>query len=124
MAYPHWWDTTITLYHKVLTKDDNGRTHTKWVRLVINNCFYGNEKRQVLSGAVISNADKHIVRIPYDKNVTLSKGDIIIKGVATEDIADNSSGKEVLATYTESFIVDVVKTNDKTKRLKHIYGGD
>lgn len=123
MRYPNWWDSTVTIYHRITDKDSNGRTITSWERSVYTGCFYTRRKRQVLHDTAITAADVCIVRIPVP--CTLTKGDIVVCGDVPDTIPDNTDGKDLKAIYAgKCFVANTVHVNTHTRRLKHIYGSD
>ena len=108
MAYPIWWDTTITVYNQY--KDKQTRLVT-WRKTVINNCFWKYTGNKVTIGDVELQTNTTICRIPKDDRFlerylwealpndqkdnffTLSPGDIIVKGEVDEDIDETVSGQ-------------------------------
>lgn len=125
MSYPHWWNSTATLYHKNLTKDINGRTQTNWVRCVLKNCYFGTIKKQTISSNILSIVDSFILRVPYSSTITISRGDIIVKGEIIDEIPINSSGNGIKEKYrSDYFIANTVKENISTKKLKHIFASE
>ena len=96
--------STITLYNRY-TVLENGRNVTKWKRTVIKGCYFGVQKRNILSGETLSKSDEYICRIPQNPSFTeafsgqpdkftLNKGDIILSGEISERPED-TEGKRV-----------------------------
>lgn len=115
-----WWNQTVTIYHKITGKDDDGRTVTKWKRTVIDNCFYGNKTVQVLSGTTIVNKNQRFIRIT-ELSLDIATDDIAIIGEIAEDVPDNTDARKLLDAH-EGFVVSTVKNNALSHfPLSHIY---
>ena len=87
-------NTTITLYHRECTKNDTGKTVTKWHRSI----FYGCRKltKQTVSnvgGALVVSKDE-IVQIPGKANIDI--GDVLVKGVCDIAIPENGVAVQML----------------------------
>lgn len=120
-----WWDKTVTVYHKMQIKDENGRTVTKWRRVTAQNCFYGNKTAQVLSGTEIVNKNQRFIRLKLKLPlVELKADDIAIIGEITEDVPDNTDARKLLDKY-EGFVISTVKNYASSHfPLPHIFIGE
>lgn len=108
MSYPIWWDTTLTIYNQF--KDPQTSLVT-WYRTTVEGCFWKYTGNQVTVGDVELKTNSTICRIPMDSRFkerylwealpndemgdyfTLSPSDIIVKGVAEDDIDEYTKGK-------------------------------
>jgi len=119
-----WWDKTVTIYHKIKNKDNNGRTVTKWERTIIDNCFFGNKTVQTLVGTAIVNKNQRFIRIPMKLTLLVCADDIAILGEITIDVPDNTDARKLLDTY-DGFVISTVKNNALSHfPLPHIYIGE
>lgn len=119
-----WWDKTVTIYHKIKNKDDNGRTVTKWERTIVDNCFFGNKTVQTLVGTAIVNKNQRFIRIPMKLTLLVCADDIAILGEITVDVPDNTDARKLLDTY-DGFVISTVKNNALSHfPLPHIYIGE
>ena len=137
--YPHWWNTTITLYNKYTRSDKK----IAYSRRVLNNVFYKAEKTEQLSGPALYQASSYIVRIPQDtaylphsqfaqqpeENIgdyfTLNTGDLVFKGEIDEEIDETVSGmraNDLLNKYMpDCFTVKTFSDNTGTAVARHYY---
>lgn len=119
-----WWDKTVTIYHKIKNKDNNGRTVTKWERTIIDNCFFGNKTVQTLVGTAIVNKNQRFIRIPMKLTLLVCADDIAILGEIAIDVPDNTDARKLLDTY-DGFVISTVKNNALSHfPLPHIYIGE
>lgn len=119
-----WWDKTVTIYHKIKNKDDNGRTVTKWERTIVDNCFFGNKTVQTLVGTAIVNKNQRFIRIPMKLTLLVCADDIAVLGEITVDVPDNTDARKLLDTY-DGFVISTVKNNALSHfPLPHIYIGE
>lgn len=119
-----WWNQTVTIYHKIKNKDDNGRTVTKWERTIVDNCFFGNKTVQTLVGTAIVNKNQRFIRIPMKLTLLVCADDIAILGEITVDVPDNTDARKLLETH-EGFVISTVKNNALSHfPLPHIYIGE
>lgn len=117
------WDDSVTIYHRTVSKDANGRTVTAWTRETAEGVFYGLSKRQVVNGSVLSEHDKHICRIPAEALNSLEKGDVICRGLVTIEIPQNASPEKYL-TEAEHFTAGVVSDNRQLRNTAHWYASE
>lgn len=117
------WNDTVTVYHRVVSQDANGRTVTNWTRETASGVFYGLSKRQTVNGSVLTEHDRHICRIPGDQITALGRGDIICRGTVTVSIPQNSSPEKLL-TDTEHFTAGVVSDNRQLRQTAHWYAAE
>lgn len=104
-------------------KDENGRTVTKWRRVTMQNCFYGNKTIQVLSGTEIVNKNQRFIRMKLPL-AELKADDIAIIGEITEDVPDNTDARKLLDKY-EGFVISTVKNCASSHfPLSHIFIGE
>ncbi len=119
-----WWDKTVTIYHKIKNKDDNGRTVTKWERTIVDNCFFGNKTVQTLVGTAIVNKNQRFIRIPMKLTLLVCADDIAILGEITVDVPDNTDARKLLDSH-DGFVISTVKNNALSHfPLPHIYIGE
>lgn len=143
MAYPIWWDTTITVYNQY--KDPITKI-ISWYRTVINECFWKYTGNKVTVGSVELQTNTTICRIPKDDrflqryewealpndqmadHFTLSPGDIIVKGEVTEEIDETQKGHrstDFIAKYKKlQGCVEIQQWADNTgigRNDKHYY---
>ena len=121
MINPTFKDT-VTLYHQL--KDVvNNRTVIKWVRTVFENCFFGSQIAQDLSGNTLSLASSYTVRIPFEgKSVEIAPGDIVVRGEVMDEIEDvvDKRANDLLAKYRpDAFTVRAVSDNTKIPQGAH-----
>jgi len=106
--YPVWWDTSVTIYNKYV--DPTTQT-VSWYRSVVNNAFWKDVNDKVTIGDTVLESNKIICRIREDehykdkhlwislslqgkaKYFTLGQGDIIVKGIVTDEIDEYQKGK-------------------------------
>ena len=117
------WADSVTIYHRVTSKDANGRTVTNWTRKTAEGVFYGLSKRQVLNGTVLAEHDRHICRIPGDKLDTLERGDVLCRGTITIEIPENGSPEKYL-TEVEHFTASVVSDDRPMRKTAHWYASE
>lgn len=117
--YPEWWETTITIYNQF--KDPTTKV-VRWYRTVVDGVFWKYVGDKVTVGKTVLETNNIICRIRKDSRFlekfqwiqlpndtmsnyfTLAKGDIIVKGVATDDINEYESGhrsNDLLSKYKE-----------------------
>lgn len=119
-----WWDKTVTIYHKIKSKDDNGRTVTKWERTIVDNCFFGNKTVQTLVGTAIVNKNQRFIRMPMKLTLLVCADDIAILGEITVDVPDNTDARKLLDSH-DGFVISTVKNNALSHfPLPHIYIGE
>lgn len=119
-----WWGDTLTVYHRLESKNEAGKTTVIWQSEHCKHCFYSQKQQQSMVNNVMVNETIRFARIP-DMLISLNKGDIIVRGVVHDKIQDGASGKELLGKYKEAFTVNVAKDNSgKGLPLPHIYGGE
>lgn len=119
MAYPIWWDTSITLYNKY---EDKQTQLIRWYKTTLDNCFWKYDGGKISIGNTVLETDTIKCRIPQNKNFlekhewinlpndkmidyfTISVGDIIVKG-AIEDVIDEyhsgTRSSDLLAKYKD-----------------------
>ena len=117
------WADTVTIYHRETSKDANGRTVTSWTRETAEGVFYGLSKRQVVNGAVLTEHDKHICRIPTDALDHLEKCDVICKGLVETEIPQNASPEKYL-TEVDHFTAGIAADNRQLKLTAHWYASE
>ena len=119
-----WWGDTVTVYHGIAEKDENGRTAVTWQNEHCENCYYSVKQQQQLNGNIMENRTVRFVRIPK-MQMPLNKGDIVIHGVVYDKLADGASGKSLLENHKDSFIVNIAKDNSGNGiPIPHIYGSE
>lgn len=121
MINPAFCDV-ITLYHQIKIRAENGRTQTSWKRFVFRNCFFKAERVNNLENGVVRFANSYICRIP-GTSADISPGDIVIKGIANDEISDvhGCRPNDVTAKYTPyCFTVAAVAVNNKIPQAAHI----
>ena len=129
------WNETITLYNRYQTLV-SGKTTTKWNKTVLSDCFFGHQKNQTVDGLTIVSNNTFIVRIPANSaylspeayyafggktgTFTINKGDIIVRGIVTDTLADNDSGSALLTKYFgRAFTVNRAVDNSKLTYTGH-----
>jgi len=129
------WNETITLYNRYQTLV-SGKTTTKWNKTVLSDCFFGHQKNQTVDGLTIVSNNTFIVRIPANSaylspeayyafggktgTFTINKGDIIVRGIVTDTLADNDSGSALLTKYFgRAFKVNRAVDNSKLTYTGH-----
>lgn len=117
MLYPSWWNKTITIFHKEKTLDEKGRTHYKWVRQVVSDCFSATKSKQSVTNNEIISVKVNVVRTPCF--VEVDTGDIIVLS-GTKNNTEITSDTAIRNAYPNSFIVDEVHDNAGTF-LPHTY---
>lgn len=123
------WDKPITVYHRVLSvDDDSGKTVTSWARTDLENCYYGLKARQVVRGTEIGSANLYIVRIPIASipaDFVMGKGDIVVNGAVTDELPSNDSGSALRAKYAGNcFIVGTYRDNRDLPNTAHLYASE
>lgn len=130
--YPVWWDTTITIYNKYL---DPLTQVVTWYRRSVDNTFWKYSRDKVTIGDTVLESNKTVCRIRQDSlfmekhlwidlpssekpdYFTLGQGDIIVKGLVTDDIDEYVSGhrsSDLIEKYKElqgCFEIDTVSNN-------------
>lgn len=140
MAYPRWWDTTITVYNKFT---DPITSLITWHRTVINGCFIKAANNKVTVGQTVLETNNIIIRIPEQPNYkeygewvqlpndqmsgyfTLHQGAIIVKGEVSDTINEYTTSirsSDILNKYKEYGTCLVVSTwQDNTGRPQPHY---
>lgn len=113
-------DITITIYNKHSYKDAMNRTQTRYVRRVLNNCFWGKSEGVAQIGTTTLGSDDYQLQIPEDTQYldyydwaklpndimpdyfTLNTGDIIVKGAVEDEISDTFTTKDLLEKYANN----------------------
>ena len=117
--YPKWWDTDITVF----TKYTNPLTkRITWHKYQFTGCFWKYTGAQIRVNTTTLESDSTTVRIPKQDNYldkyewisltesemnnyfTLGVGDIIVKGVVSDDIDEYSNGHrstDLLSKYSQ-----------------------
>lgn len=112
----HWRKETITVFHQISCTEDD-RSVRSWKRSVFTGCFWGTKAAQTLRDTTLSAADSYVVRIPYaGQALSLSPGDIVIRGRVSDTIADEQGKREtdLLRRYQpDCFTVRTVSDNTK-----------
>lgn len=122
---------TITLYNHY--SDDGGKTQHKWLRTVLDNCYFG-----VVSAAKSGNlskdgSDSFVCRIPQtpkfkflyqgvEGTFTLAPGDIIVRGGVADEISDTNGNRpaDILHKYKgNAFTIQSVSTNTSLPYAQH-----
>lgn len=127
--YPEWWNTTITVYNKY---EDPTTREITWYKSTIKNCFWKYTGNKVTVGDTTLETNATICRVPVNKNFrekylwndadkskyfTFGPGDIIVKGTATDEINEYTTGhrsSDLLAKYKKlqgCFIVERCSIN-------------
>ena len=117
--YPVWWDSTLTLYNKYV---DAQTQVIRWYRTELDNCFWKASGDKAVVGSVTLDTEGIICRIPKNEKFlekyewvdlpndemsnyfTLSPGDIVIKGIVTDEIDEYQKGQrstDLLAKYKD-----------------------
>ena len=120
---------TITLLNKLDAKDSETGLDV-WKSTVLHDCAWSEKAVRSLQGNVVSVGRSIIVRIPVSPDFrpysewkngmdgfTLSTGDCIIRGEATETVTPDNI-KQVLADR-EGFVVKSAKINTAIPALAH-----
>lgn len=101
------WNYVLTIF----TPSYNSITKTTtWKKFIAKNCFYGETKASSFVSPDIYKANTKIVRIPPQNLLSIGIGSYIFVGEVKEDIAENSSGKELFKSY-DGFIVNSYRDN-------------
>lgn len=121
---------TVTLYHKRKYTDDYGKNQTAWDRYVIQGCSWGCTGTKISIGDISIGSTDTAVKLPSDSYVepwevcgnnqfTVQTGDIIIKGIADDEITDTAI---LIKKYSgRAITVKTVRNNSGAgKRLGHI----
>lgn len=105
--YPKWWDTTITVYNRY---EDPLTQLITWYHTTLGNCFWKDVGNKISINDVVLESNGIICRIPKNDNFlekyewmdvpndemseyfTLGQGDIIVRGVVTDNIDEYQSG--------------------------------
>lgn len=117
------WADSVTIYHRVTSKDERGRTVTNWTRKTAEGVFYGLSKRQVVNGTVLAEHDRHICRIPGDELDVLERGDVICRGLVEIEIPENGSPEKFL-TDVEHFTASIVSDDRPLRKTSHWYASE
>lgn len=118
----------VTVFNQY--KKDN-KTH--WKRTVLKNCYFGSERTQKLNDNVLSPENSFVCRIPKNKAYTtnyngeenkfsLSLGDVIVKGIVTDEITDVSGSRiaDLLNKYKgECFTIKSFSDNTLLRHRPH-----
>lgn len=124
MAYPHWWNETITRYRKTRERDEEGKTKTSWQSEVLRNCFWGETQSHGFRDNTLSTQNTLVVRIPAKECAPLNIGDIVIRGEVYDDIPVNGSGTELINKFKGlAFVINTAKDNSKLRNA-HYFGGE
>lgn len=110
---------TVTLYHRHKYTDDYNKTQTEWKRHIIEGCSWGGAKTKISIGDISIGSSDISVKLPISDDFTVQTGDIIINGVADDEVTDISA---LLNKYSGRVItVKTVRNNDGAgKRFAHI----
>jgi len=111
-------DKTITLYNRIEFDDViTNKTNTAWHRTVLNGCTWSKSLQALQVGNIEISSDDYVVKIPQStkfvekwdyKKLSLEEqktfftgdiGDIVILGVAEEEIAINGSVTGLKSKY-------------------------
>ncbi|MBO5060241.1 MAG: hypothetical protein J6C82_04940 [Clostridia bacterium] len=120
------FDVTIYNRHKA-----DGTT--TWKRTVISGCYFGTVSGTRLNGDTVSAADTYVCRIPKNMaytgeyqgkegTFTLSAGDIVVKGVAVDEISDIAGHRtaDLLQKYKgRAFVVRSFSDNTVLRSCPH-----
>lgn len=106
--YPRYWNKTVTIYHRKISKDEKGRTHTEWQRRIYENCFAHKVTKQSVNNNEIVHSSVNIVRIPHFAEVAV--GDIIILFDIKDD-AILTSEIDIKNKYPNCFIASDIHDN-------------
>lgn len=110
--YPHWWNTSLTIFNRIF---DSSAKQTTWQKTTLHGCFYLQDSGLAYSDAQIRAACSYVVRIPEDSRYvaqsqwenmqngrkgrfTLAPGDLIFKGEIREVLL-GGSGNSLLEQY-------------------------
>lgn len=103
------WRTTVTVYHKIIDKINKA---VRWERAAYHNCFYKKQKTEAITGDTLTQISSYIVRIPTNTELPIANGDIVAKGIITEDIPDNDSGNTFIKNHKDNcFVVKYCSAN-------------
>jgi len=118
-GYPIWWETTVTIYNKVI---DAQTDIVRWYKNVVEDCFWQLSGTEVRVGETILDSKIIVCRIPKDDRFlekqewvklpndemgdyfTLAQGDIIVKGECEFEIDEYTKGHrstDLLGMYRE-----------------------
>lgn len=118
-GYPVWWETTITIYNKVVDSQTN---LVHWYRTVLADCFWQLSGTTVKVGDVTLDSKSIVCRIPKDDKFlekqewialpndqkenffTIGQGDIIVKGecdFVIDEYVNNHRSTDLLGEYRE-----------------------
>lgn len=119
------WNKQLTVYHRVASKDANGKTVTDWSRFYLDGCFFGHRARQVISGTEIVPRNGFIARIlskSMPDGFAIGKGDIVVKGHVNDTLQQNDSGTALRNKYAGScFVVNVLVDNRDLPNTAHVF---
>ena len=122
------WSESITVYHRTLSADAVGKTVTTWTRFEVSGCFYGWKRKRRIAGVEIVPEDSRVVRIPAENvpaGFSLGKGDVIVRGIAAEVLAENASPLPLIKRYGEAaFLVNRFIDNTKLTRTAHYFASE
>jgi len=118
-GYPVWWETTVTIYNKVVDSQTN---LVRWYRTVLADCFWQLSGTTVKVGDVTLDSKSIVCRIPKDDKFlekqewialpndqkenffTIGQGDIIVKGecdFVIDEYVSNHRSTDLLGEYRE-----------------------
>ena len=126
---------TITLYNKIKAEDTEDKKE-RWVRTVIQNCFFKSEIKTTFSGTQANASNTYVARIPQDAkylpypefvkspkgHFTVSNDDIVIRGECCEEITGKSGNTavQVLSRHKpDAFKVTAFSDNTFHRMGKH-----
>ena len=103
----------ITIYHETYNKETRLKEWTSWLSPGVN--WYG--KQAVYVGDTgRKTSDSYIVRIPTEETIVISNGDLVVKGLVTDQI----TGPSQLTGKYECFVVTAVRDNRRgTPMMRH-----
>lgn len=129
--FPAFWDSTITLYNKILI--DN---KPEWVRHVFHNVFFKSLNEKQMNGNTVFHSTSYIVRIPknnlyvstsnysdYENTFTVQTGDMVFFGEVNEIIDETNPDKRSNAVMNRykgrCFLIKAFSENIHNIGLKH-----
>ena len=107
-------DQPITLYHRSY---DEAKRADVWTRAVYTGSWYGSQAVTVADSGLLT-ADTYTVRIPTQDAVTVSAGDIVVKG----EVQDAPTGATALTRKYQGhcFVVTRVQDNRRgSSQMQH-----
>lgn len=129
------YNQAITIYNRVKSADsEDKREH--WYRTVLHGCFFKSQLHTGYDGEKASMTNTYTVRIPENRNYapyakfvkapnsrfTVSEGDIVIKGICTEEItgeSPNTASQVLLRHKPDAFKVTAFSDNTSHLMGKH-----